>query len=245
MEIIRSELFFRFPQIIFGMSTRNGGISPGALGLNLSFNVGDDKVNVIENRRRYFGALHIGLDELAFPMQCHSSEVQSISAWGGYENCDALVTSEFGVFIAVTVADCVPIFLFDPITRTVAGVHAGWRGTSSRIVKNAIALMRSKHAVDPTNIRAFLGPAASKCCYEVDDEVAKLFASEFAVKNGAGKWYVDLKSSNFQQLVLEGVSPTNIEIHSGCTIHEAKTYHSHRRDGKASGRMMGVIGIVR
>jgi len=245
MEIIRSELLSQFPQIIFGMSTRNGGISPGALGMNLSFNVGDDKVNVIENRRRYFGALHIGLDELAFPMQCHSSEVQSISTWGGYENCDALVTSEFGVFIAVSVADCVPIFLFDPITRTVAGVHAGWRGTSSRIVKNAIALMRSKHAVDPTNIRAFIGPAASKCCYEVNDEVAKLFAPDFAVKNGTGKWYVDLKGSNLQQLVLEGVSSSNIEVHAGCTIHEAKTYHSHRRDGKASGRMMGVIGIVR
>jgi len=245
MEIIHSELFSQFPQIIFGMSTRKGGISPGALGLNLSFNVGDDKVNVIENRRRYFGALHIGLDELAFPMQCHSSEVQSISTWGGYENCDALVTSEFGVFIAVSVADCVPIFLFDPITRTVAGVHAGWRGTSSRIVKNSITLMKSKHAVDPTNIRAFIGPAASKCCYEVDDEVAKLFAPEFALKNGTGKWYVDLKSSNLQQLLLEGVSSTNIEVHAGCTIHEAKMYHSHRRDGKASGRMMGVIGIVR
>ena len=73
MEIIRSEIFSKYRQIVFGMSTRNGGVSPGGLGLNLSFDVGDDKVNVIENRRRFFDSLHIGLDELAFPIQCHSA----------------------------------------------------------------------------------------------------------------------------------------------------------------------------
>jgi hypothetical protein len=245
MEIIRSEILSRFPQIVFGLSTRNGGVSAGALGLNLSFNVGDDKVNVIENRRRFFGALHIGLDELAFPVQCHSGNVQSIKMWGGYENCDSLLTKEYGVFIAVSIADCVPIFLFDGTTRTIAGIHAGWRGTSYGIVKNAIALMKSEYGVNPANIAAFIGPAAAMCCYEVGEEVAEVFAEEFKAKNGRGKWHVDLKGANLQQLIREGVTPANIEVHTGCTVHEAETFHSHRREGKTSGRMMGVIGIVR
>ena len=245
MEIIRSHIFSRYPQIVFGMSTRDGGVSPGTLGMNLSFNVDDDKVNVIENRRRFFGSLHIGLDELAFPMQCHSSKVQSISTWGGYEECDGLVTNEYGVFIAVSVADCVPVFLFDPKTRTLAGLHAGWRGTALEIVKNGVARMVTEFATDPKDIIAFIGPSAGKCCYEVDEEVAGRFGAEFVSNGKSGKRKVDLKNANRQQLVSEGVPDSNIEVHEGCSIHEAALYHSHRRDGKGSGRMMAVAGIVR
>jgi len=245
MEIIRSETLSRYQQIVFGMSTRAGGCSPGGLGMNLSFNVGDDKVNVIENRRLFFGALHIGLDELAFPMQCHSNTVRVIQTWGGYEDCDGLVTNEFGVFIAISVADCVPIFLFDPVTRTVAGIHAGWRGTSSCIVKNAIALMISKFGIEPKNLVAFIAPAAGKCCYEVGEEVAEMFDAGFVSKSGSGKWKVDLKGANRQQMIDGGISSANIEVHESCTIHETEKFHSYRRDGESSGRMIGVIGIVR
>jgi len=245
MEIIRSEIFSRYRQIVFGMSTRNGGVSPGGLGLNLSFNVRDDKVNVIENRRRFFGALHIGLDELAFPIQTHSAAVKSIAMWGGYEDCDGLVTQELGVFIAISVADCVPIFLFDPVTRTAAGIHAGWRGTGGGIAANAVNRMKSEFGVTPSDIIAFIGPAAGRCCYEVGPEVSKIFEPEFATKMEDGKWKVDLKGANARGLVSAGVEPSNIEQHGGCTIHEKEKFHSHRRDGASSGRMMGVIGIIR
>ncbi len=245
MEIIRSEILSRYRQIVFGMSTRNGGVSPGGLGLNLSFNVGDDKVNVIENRRRFFDALHIGLDELAFPMQCHSAAVKSIATWGGYENCDGLATAELGVFIAISVADCVPIFLFDPVMRAAAGVHAGWRGASSGIAANAVSLMKSEFGTNPRDLVAFIGPAAGKCCYEVGREVASLFDPRFVTEASEGKLKVDLKGSITSAFQSAGISPENIEQHKGCTIHENERYHSHRRDGINSGRMMGVIGIVR
>lgn len=245
MEIIRSAALSRYQQIVFGMSTRAGGRSPGGLGMNLSFNVGDDKVNVVENRRLFFGALHIGLDELAFPMQCHSSTVRVIQTWGGYEECDGLATKEFGVFIVVSVADCVPIFLFDPMTRAVAGVHAGWRGTSSGVAGNAVRVMRDAFGSNPQNIAAFIGPAAGKCCYEVGGEVAGKFDDRFVTRGESEKWKVDLKGANRQQLESEGLLLQNIEVHEGCTIHEPNTFHSHRRDGASSGRMMGVIGVVR
>lgn len=245
MEIIRSNVLSRHQQIVFGMSTRSGGHSPGGLGMNLSFNVGDDKVNVIDNRRLFFGALHIGLDELAFPMQCHSSNVRVIQTWGGYENCDGLITGEFGVFIAVSVADCVPIFIFDPVTRTVSGIHAGWRGTSSGIVKNAIAVMIAQFGIEPKNLVAFVGPGAGKCCYEVGEEVAEMFEAGFVSKSESGKWKVDLKGANRRQMTDKGIPSDNIEVHEGCTIHETEKFHSYRRDGASSGRMMGVIGIVR
>ncbi|HTR81668.1 MAG TPA: peptidoglycan editing factor PgeF [Bacteroidota bacterium] len=245
MEIIRSEILSRYHQIVYGMSTRNGGMSPGGLGMNLSFNVGDDKVNVIENRRRFFSALHIGLDELAFPMQCHSANVKTIAMWGGYENCDGLITGELGVFIAVSVADCVPIFLFDPVTCAVAGIHAGWRGTSAGIVRNAVSQMQSEFHVEAHNLVAFVGPAAGKCCYEVGVDVAQKFDPQFVLDTGDQKWKVDLKGANVNQLIEAGVRKQNIEQHEGCTIHESERFHSYRRDGRNSGRMMAVIGIVR
>ncbi len=245
MEIIRSELLSRYSQIVFGMSTRNGGVSARGLGLNLSFDVGDDKVNVIENRRRFFGALHIGLDELAFPMQCHSTSAMSVSTWGGYEDRDALITREFGVFLVVSVADCVPIFLFDPVTRSVAGIHAGWRGTSGGIVRNVMALLSTEHGVRAEDVVAFVGPAAGMCCYEVSKDVGSLFNQTLVKQESGGSWKVDLKGENVRQLKEAGVPHGNIEQHAGCTIHEAEQYHSYRRDGSRSGRMMGVIGIIR
>ena len=245
MEIIRSEILSRYPQIVFGMSTRNGGVSGGNLGLNLSFNVGDDKVNVIENRRRFFDALHIGLDELAFPIQCHSAAVRPISTWGGYEDCDGLATQELGVFLVVSVADCVPIFFFDPVTRTAAGIHAGWRGTSAAIAANAVSVMKKAFGASPGDIVAFIGPAAARCCYRVGDEVTALFEPKFVTELPDGTKTVDLKRANASQLEGAGVPATNIEVHPGCTIHEKEIYHSHRRDGRTSGRMMSVIGIVR
>jgi len=47
------------------MSTRLGGVSPAPLGMNLSFNVGDNEANVKQNRELFFGSLDIKLDELA------------------------------------------------------------------------------------------------------------------------------------------------------------------------------------
>jgi polyphenol oxidase len=41
-----------------------------------------------------------------------------------------------------------------------------------------------------------------------------------------------------------GVPETNIEVSESCTICNADTFHSYRRDGNESGRMMGIIGMV-
>ena len=105
--------------------------------------------------------------------------------------------------------------------------------------------MKDNFGTDPKNLVAFVGPAAGKCCYEVGDEVAGMFDGAFIAKNESGKWKVDLKNANRHQIASEGVLSANIEVHDGCTIHESEKYHSYRRDGESSGRMMGVIGIVR
>ncbi len=243
MEIIRSGLFSLYPEIEFGMSTRKDGVSPGKCGLNLSYHVGDAAENVQENRQRFFDALHVAESAVAFPQQCHSDNVQIIVKPGQYETCDGLATNERNLFLAVSVADCVPIFLYDKKTNAAAGIHAGWRGTASHIVENAVRLMNQEFGSNSTDVVAFIGPAAGQCCYEVGNDVAAQFSAQFIARNGNGKLKLDLKSANCSQLIEAGLLSSNIEIHPACTICTPELFHSYRRDGKESGRMLGIIGI--
>ena len=126
MTVIRASVFP--PGIVAAFSTRNGGVSPPPLGMNLSFRVGDDPVNVRKNREIFFGGLGIHLAQLAIPGQVHGTNVQHVEGPGEYPETDALISSGRGLFLCVSVADCVPVLLFDPLHNAVAAVHAGWRG---------------------------------------------------------------------------------------------------------------------
>lgn len=241
--ILKADCFRDRAAIQFGMSTRKGGVSPEHLGMNLSFSVGDAEEHVQRNRELFFGALEIRLDELATQRQIHSGNVRVVRQPGNYPNCDGMITSQHRVFLCVSVADCVPIFLFDEKKMVVAGVHAGWRGTKAGIVLNTINLMKTECGSNPDNIVAFIGPSASACCYEVGEEVASRFESKF-VSAKDGRIFVDLKSANTAQLMQSGVPSSSIEVSPLCTIAEKDILHSYRRDGNRSGRMIGVIGLL-
>jgi polyphenol oxidase len=229
--------------VIAAMSTRLGGLPDSPFGMNLSLSVGDDPMRVNANRETFFGSLGIPPGRLAFMHQVHGTTVVRVEAPGQNPSCDALMTNQAGLFLCVTVADCVPIFLLDREAHAVAVVHAGWRGTASRIVLEAIRAMADSLGVDPGRMEAFIGPSAGQCCYEVGDEVADAFdPTHIAVKEG--RRCVDLKGANREQLVSAGIPAAKIEVSSACTIHGGEIYHSFRRDGQKSGRMMGVLGFL-
>lgn len=241
--IVEADCFKAHPSIRFGMSTKLGGVSLPPLGMNLSFSVGDTEANVTKNRERFFGNLHIKPDELAEPRQVHGNRVRVASEPGRYAECDALVTGTRRVFLCVSVADCVPLFLFDRRNHVVAAIHAGWRGTAGNIVSRTLEVMKSKFASHPTDCVAFVGPAASVCCYTVGEDVALQFDPQFVVHRN-GNTFVDLKSANVHQLESCGIAGASIEVSPLCTITESEFLHSYRREKEASGRMMGVIGFV-
>ncbi len=240
--ILKADCFQNRSAIQFGMSTRLGGVSAEPMGMNLSFSVGDAEENVQRNRELFFGALAIRPDELATQVQIHSGNVRVVSQPGNYPDCDAMITNQHRVFLCVSVADCVPIFLFDEKKMVVAGIHAGWRGTKAGIVSNTINLMKNEFGSDPAKIIAFIGPSASLCCYEVGEEVASQFEPKF-VSRRDGKTFLEIKSANAAELIRSGVLASSIEVSPLCTISETDLLHSYRRDGDRSGRMMGVIGL--
>jgi hypothetical protein len=241
--VLRPSVFANWPGVVAAVSTRIGGVSPSPLGMNLSFRVGDRDENVRQNRELFFGSLGVRTADLAIPGQVHGTTVLRVDAPGSYPESDALSTAASGVFLCVSVADCVPILLCDPAIPAIAAVHAGWRGTVGRIVAGAVRAMEREYAADPCRLRAYLGPAASSCCYVVGKDVASRFEDRFTRRDGAGI-HVDLKEANYQQLLDAGVPAGQVETSLSCTICEPRQFHSFRRDGEQSGRMIAVIGMV-
>lgn len=241
--ILHAETFLRYPEVLLAVSTRRGGVSPDPYGMNLSFRVGDAEENVRLNRALFFDTLKISEAELAIPQQVHSGVVKVAYAPGRYEHCDALVTVRRRVFLSVSVADCVPIFLFEPKKKVVAAVHAGWRGTQARIAATTIEVMHREFGCDPTEMIAFIGPSARSCCYEVGKDVATQFEPRFIAED-RGRLLLDLLACNVSQLLERGVPGSSIEASPHCTICTPDVYHSYRRDGQRSGRMLGVLGLL-
>lgn len=242
MKIILSELLQSTGVITAGISTRQGGVSPEPLGMNLSFNVGDKNENVEKNRELFFQALGIRPDRLAFPMQVHGNTVRYAQTSGSYPECDGLITDIPELYLSITVADCVPIFVVDTTHSVVAALHAGWRGTLGKIALRGVEMMKREFRCNSEHMVAYIGPCASKSCYVVGSEVAGRFSREFCREDG-GRSFVDLKAANAAQLLEAGIPRDAIEMSKHCTIGDSLLFHSYRRDKERSGRMMGVIGL--
>jgi YfiH family protein len=240
--LIKPTIFSKFENIIAGQSTRENGISPYPFGLNLSSHVGDNPANVAENRRRFYDALHIPKEaSFVYQNQIHSAQITVVR---GQENIvdrsDALITSEQHVFLVVSIADCTPILLYDPITNLIAAVHSGWRGAEQLVTYSTVNRMKEMGA-SSNNIYAFIGACAGREDYEVGTEVATLFEKQYYDELPNGKCLLDLKGLARDQLLIAGVPLEQIEICPRSTITDLNL-HSYRRDGILSGRMFAVIG---
>lgn len=196
-----------------------------------------------DNRREFFGALGFRESSVAAAAQVHGNKIEIVDGPGLSPETDALVTGKIGLLLAISVADCVPILMFDKKTKTAAAVHAGWRGTVKSIASTAVEFLEHEYGSKPEDMLAFVGPSAGVCCYEVGEEVAANFAEEFIEPGKTpGKYKLDLKAANAEQLTDRGIPRGNIEVSEYCTICNYD-FHSFRRDGESSGRMLAVIGI--
>ncbi|MBK7257183.1 MAG: peptidoglycan editing factor PgeF [Ignavibacteriae bacterium] len=242
--ILRPALAADDDRLVCALSTRIGGVSGGSFGMNLSFSVGDDPAAVEENRRRFFGAAGVPLDRVVFQRQVHGDTVRHVQAPGVMDATDGICTATADLYLCVTIADCVPVFLYDPEAQAVAVVHAGWRGTVAGIVSSGVAAMVRELGAQPARIRAYIGPSAGVCCYTVGEEVFSRLPASCVIEAGDGR-KADLKNANRELLMGCGVRDEAIIVDRACTICGSDLYHSHRREGAASGRMMGVIGLRR
>ena len=186
-----------------------------------------------------FGAVSCGT---AMLRQVHSGRcVRADQAWGGDRpEADAVCTNRPRVLVGVRTADCLPVLLVDPRSRTVAAVHAGWRGVVARVLLNALESLESAYGCNAGDIEAAIGPGIGPCCFEVGEDVAGQFSGEFVDRSGS-KPHVDLAAVLRAQLSQAGVDRVAMAGH--CTSCDLGSYYSHRAEQGNTGRMLALVGL--
>ena len=199
-----------------------------------------------EDLAHFRGACGLAAADLALVRQVHRRGVAVVDAEGEPDcvgvrdlgEADALVGDASGVALGIRVADCVPVYLYDPENRAVGLVHAGRMGTLQGVVANAVRNMGSRYGAEPSALHALIGPSAGPCCYEVSVDMAKDFINKGLSVDGR---HIDLWASNARQLVDCGVPASQIEQSEICTICDGR-FHSHRAESNA-GRNLALLAL--
>jgi YfiH family protein len=242
------------PCTLQGFTTRHEGISrPPYHSLNLGMNTEDSPHNVEGNRNLLVRTFGITQERLVTVRQNHGSDILVInepnddfSHFAGIE-ADAIITNQTGVMIGITVADCVPILLLDPVKKVVAAIHAGWQGTAAGITEKTVEGMSTIFGSRPADIQAAIGPCIGPCCYEVDQPVKDGFKHHatlwdaVAKASGTVKWRLDLALANRIQLEDAGIATGSIQTAGQCVCCHKELYFSYRRESGETGRQIGFI----
>ena len=275
--LLRSALLERVG-VPHAFTTRIGGISTGVYGSlnfgspgNLPDEQRDSAANVRANWERVMGRVALSERTLVEVHQVHGAEVRAVHAGGpahetpdGRDTCaDALVTDDPARAIAVRVADCCPVLIASRDGRTVAAVHAGWRGVVQAIVPATIREMGESFAVRPRELCAAIGPCiggGGSDAFEVGPEVAEEFVRVFGAgtgsvrgkgrdEHGVSKSIIDMQLALREQLLSSGLTPDAIDTIGRCTATSVDEqgrplFYSHRRDKGVTGRMAAIIGVA-
>ena len=236
----------RFPDtLVVAESTRLGGVSEGAYAsLNLSLYTDDDPAAVAENRRRFAEVLGLLPAQFAGAHQVHEQSVLRVHQPGQWEGYDAFITKKKGILLTVTVADCTPVLLYDPVQQAVGAAHAGWRGTAAGIAALTLQAMRDAFGTQARHCWAYIGTCIGAQDYEVDADVAEQFpAAHRRWDEVRAKFLLDLKGANRQQLLTLGLPAEQIELSPYSTASHLDRYFSHRAEKGRTGRMLGAIGL--
>jgi polyphenol oxidase len=194
------------------------------------------------------------------------TEIQTtteIEVESGYALADGAMTETSRQAVWVASADCNPVLLANRHTGTVAAVHAGWRGTSLKIVTRAVErLLAVGGTVD--DIVVAIGPAIAGEVYQVTTQVGLEVTSTIASSNLAGKdlevstilslpnspllpdetpGRVKLDVRRVNQLQLEGlgIHPDRITIAPHCTYQEPEYFFSYRREKLKKVQWSGIV----
>lgn len=224
------------PWLVQGTTGAGDGPEPFDLGL-----FGEAPVGPVLERWRVLREA-VGMERAAHAHQIHQARILThnggppgLHVAHGY---DGHVTDRAGVLLAVSVADCVPVFVVDPERRRIALVHAGWRGTAAGIVGRAIERLAEEDGDAPGRLHVHMGPAICGACYEVGPEVFEALG-ERAPEAPAP---IDLRAVLARRAVRAGVGVDRLTISTHCTRCTGSELFSHR--GGDPHRQVGYIGLV-
>ncbi len=244
VEWLEFELFSEEPRFIHGIFLRHGGVSTGTYAsLNVSGSLGDDFVNIQENRRRIRHSL--GVEHLITADQVHANNVQHVQQpKEQFPSCDGLFTDQKNWGLLIAHADCQATIFYDPIHHAIANVHAGWRGQVKNIYIETVNKMRHAFHSKPEDllvgVSPSLGPENSEFIH-----FRKELPEEF--------WPFQIKDTYFNlwaiarhQLQACGILPHHIQIAEMDTFVNSQDFFSYRRERKkgSTEKITGCHGTV-
>ncbi len=204
-----------------------------------------------DDRKSICKDLDLNYNNLTYNNQTHSDIVNVVNNdnIGEVKDGDALVTNLTKTPLLIFVADCVPVALIDTKNKAIALCHAGWRGTYSKITKNAIDKMIKLYNTNPEDIVCAIGPSIGSCCYEVSKDLIEKFNTIITNKEEKfyiireDKYYLDLWKVN--ELILQecGIKKENITNLNICTSCNSDKFHSYRKHNQTSERLGMILEI--
>jgi YfiH family protein len=262
--------FFTIPSFdkmgftISAFSTRFGGYSlPPYDGLNMSFHVGDDWQRVVKNRQLLCHVLGLRMESLVAGKQVHGDEVAIVDKewnvdrnvdkeWGhvnrdALPEVDGLICNQPNIPLIAFFADCVPVYILDPVRRVIGLAHAGWKGTVLEIARKVLQKMQTAFDSKPCDCLAAIGPSIGPCCYEVDAKVLDMarhclpYAKKVIKPLSGQKGMFDLWLANALALEETGVPSGSICTSGLCTACNTQMFFSHRKEKGHTGRMAALL----
>jgi len=246
--------------VINAFTTRFGGVSESPFNsLNLAYNVGDKESRVAENRKIILDVLNIDYRDTVSAQQAHKDRIALVRKEdkgkgafkysNGIAQTDALITDIPGIPLLMCYADCVPVFILDPVKKAIALIHSGRRGTELELTLKTLFKMIKIFETNPRFCLAAIFPSISPCCYSITEpnkidgywlNEDKYNGEPISMQNKSGR-SLDLKKANRLQLIKVGLQEKNIFINEICTADHPELFFSYRRDKGNTGRMAAIL----
>ncbi|MDW7651276.1 MAG: peptidoglycan editing factor PgeF [Bacillota bacterium] len=244
--------------IIHGFTLRSGGVSTAPYDtFNLGFHVGDSPQHVLENRRRLAEALGYHPEHVVAGEQVHKTAVSVVdadmrgrghaSSGDAVAATDGLVCMEPGIVLMAHSADCTILFFHDPVLHCIGLAHAGWRGAVADMSRAMVETMHGLGCLRE-NIRVALSPSVGPCCYQIGEPVIEKIAPGLrgkVISVRDGNSFLDLAGLQRLQLMQAGIPGQNITRSAYCTNCRDDLFFSYRASGGQTGRMAGVISLLK
>lgn len=238
-------LFKPYPDLVADLSRR----SDGNMKLFEANPTGE------QNRARFLVSLGLDGESWVRSENIHGKTVAVVddSAKGTFiTGADGLITTTQGLSLLAAVADCLPLYFYDPKWNSIGLAHAGWRGVYANIAAEMIDQLVTRFHSQPADILVGIGVGIGACHFTVKPDVAEKFAGyaaahqeyeEYIRPDADGLIHVDLKGIVRAQLLAKGILASHIETHPDCTYCESENYFSRRRDAPALEAMISVISL--
>lgn len=257
--------YLSFPELdeegstVHSFATRLGGVSEGQYAtMNFTFTRGDNPEHVLENYRRMAGALGVDAERMVLSWQTHTTNVRKVTAADagcgivkerGYRDVDGLITDVPGITLVTFYADCVPLYIVDPVRKAIGLSHSGWRGTVARMGRVTVEAMQREYGSQPEDLLVAIGPSICQDCFEVGEEVVAAFHDEFSAAywdrlsyvKEIGKHQLDLWLANRIIFAEAGVPDAQIYTTDICTHCNPELLFSHRTAGDKRGNLAAFL----